>query len=433
MSTEIIGLLGFALLVVLIVMRVPVAFSMFFVGIGGFLLMTNLKSTMSMVSLITWSQFSNYTYTAAIMFIWMGYIASHSGLSKYIFEAADKFIGHISAGLEIVTTVACTAFGAICGSTMATTAAMGTIALPEMDKYKHAPKLSRGCVGVSGILGIMIPPSIPLIVYGITTETSIGKLFLATIPAGILLCVVVCLTSFLWAKLKPEMAPRSEKSSWKDRFNILFRTGTFEVIFIFVFVLCGMFIGWFTPTESGAMSVLAMLLVTIFRKRLTWEKFLLSLKDTTKQSGMIFLVVVAATVFGNFISISRLPVAAVNFTENFSSPFIIMMMLMVLQLILGCLMDGIVVLVLTLPIIYPVATSLGYDPVWLGVVLVLLTGIGMVTPPVGLNAYVVRNIDPLSPKPSLSLIFGGMAPFIFVITALCVLFILFPSLITWIL
>ena len=273
MSGVQIGILGFALLVVLIMMRVPVAFSMLLVGLCGFMAMTNLKATMSMMSLITWDQFSNYTYTAAIMFIWMGYIASHSGLSKFMFETADKFMGHISAGIEIATTVACTAFGAICGSTMATTAAMGAIALPEMDKYKHHVKISRGCVGVSGILGIMIPPSIPLVVYGITTENSIGDLFKATVPAGLLLMVAVCITSFIWAKLKPEMAPRSPKASWGERWSILFRSGTFEVIFIFIFVLCGMFAGWFTPTESGAMGAGMMLLVTVIRRRLTFRSF----------------------------------------------------------------------------------------------------------------------------------------------------------------
>lgn len=427
-----IGLLGFGLLIIIIMLRFPVSLSMMILGFFGFAYLVNVKGALSMVALNAYNAFTNYSYTAAIMFIWMGYIASHSGLSKVMFNTINVFMGHIRGGLAMATTVACAAFGAICGSTMATTASMGSIAIPEMDKYKNDLGFSRGTVATAGILGTMIPPSIPLVVYGITTEQSISTLFIATVVPGLILMFAMCISIAVLTHFKPELAPLSPKATAREKTVALFNSGTFEVLFIFVFVLAGMFLGWFTPTESGAIGAACILIVTVIRRRLSFYAFWMSLKDAAKTSAMVFLLVLGANIFGSFIASSRVPVILSEWAGSLTiHPAFIMIILMLFQLFLGCIMDGVVVLVLSLPVVYPITVACGYDPIWLGPLMVLLAGIGMITPPVGLNAYIVYNIDVREPKVPIATVFKGIMPFLLTCVIVSIILIVFPDLTTF--
>lgn len=429
MATFTIGIIGFGVLLVLIMLRLPVALSMSLVGFIGFAILVAPAQAMSMVAYQAYLAFTNYNYGAAIMFILMGYIAANSGISKILFQTLNVLLGHIRGGLAWATAIACAAFGAICGSTLATTAAMGVIALPEMDKRNYDHALSTGTVSVSGILGTMIPPSIPLIVYGMTTMQSVSKLFAATIVPGLCLMFTVMMTVSIICGIDKSKAPKYEKPPLKERIKRLFNSGTFEIIFIFAFVLTGMGVGWFTPTEAGAVGAGAMLLVAVIRKRLTMKAFLKSLKDTTNTSAMVFLIVLGASIFGSFISVSRVPSVLNDIIAQSSVPgLIVIILLMLLQLVLGCIMDGMVVLVLTLPIVYPIAMSMGYDPIWLGPMMVLMAGIGMITPPVGMNAYIVNGINP---SVKLDVIFRGCWPFILSSMILVILLCVFPDIITF--
>ena len=393
MSSITLGIIGFIVLFVLIMFRLPVALAMASVGFVGFVIIVGLKPAFSMISYRAYFDFSNYNYGAAIMFILMGYLAYHSGLSEVLYKSFHTMMGSVRAGLAMATSITCAAFGAICGSTLATTASMGVVAIPEMKKYKYDDGLNTSIVAASGILGTMIPPSTPLIVYALCTMESVSKLFLATIVPGLLLMIVYMATAYILSLGKKNRAPGAEKSTLLHKIKAVAKGGTIEVVIVFLAVLIGMFGGLFTPTESGAVGAGCILIITILRRRMTWKKLLAALSDTTKTAAMVFLLVMGAGIFGSFISVSRLPAEITAWCGGLNtSPFIIIMILMLLQLILGCIMDGMVVLLLTLPIVFPVVTGLGYSSLWLGPLMVLMAGVGMITPPVGVNLYIVNGI-----------------------------------------
>ena len=429
MTVEIVGIIGILLLLALIALRIPIAYSMLLVGFLGFSYLVSPQAALNMVTTELFSNFSSYTLSVIPMFVWMGFIAFYSGVGTGLYTLIYRLIGHRPGGLAIATQGACAIFGAICGSNTATAATMGAIALPEMRKYKYDDSLSTASVAAAGALGILIPPSVIFIVYGAATEQSIGKLFISGIIPGILLMVLYMLTIFILVKINPEMAPAGQKFTFKEKIQAL-KGGLFEIIITFIISIGGLFAGYFSATEAGAIGAGSILLITLLRGQLKWDGFIKSLKDTTRTSAMIMLLVAGAMVFGRFIAVSRLPFEMANWAANLNlPPFMIMAVILIIYLILGCFIDALALVLLTVPIFYPVVTDvLGYNPIWFGVITVLVVAMGVITPPVGMNVFIIKGVVKDVP---LETIFKGVWPFIIAIFACIALLIIFPQIATF--
>jgi tripartite ATP-independent transporter DctM subunit len=328
----------------------------------------------------------------------------------------------------MATQAACAIFGAICGSNTATAATMGAIALPEMKKYKYDTSLATASVAAGGVLGVLIPPSVIFIVYGMATEQSIGKLFMAGILPGILLMLAYMAAIFFLTLRNPDLGPAGPKASWKERIGAL-RGGLFEVLVVFVISIGGLFAGWFTPTEAGAVGAAGVLGISLFEKRLSWEGLKKSLFDTTRTTAMIMLIVAGAMIFGRFMAISRVPFELATWTGTLPlPPFAIMVLVLLIYLILGCFIDALAMVLLTVPIFYPiVVNNLGYDPIWFGVIVVMVVAMGVITPPVGMNVYIIKGVAQDVP---LEVIFKGIWPFLIAVIICCMILIAFPQIAT---
>ncbi len=429
MTPELIGLAGIIIFLLLIFFKVPIAYAMLGVGLVGFGAITSFKAAFSMASADIFSSFATYSLSVIPMFIWMGFIAFYSGVGTSLYSFTYKLIGHKKGGLAMATQIACAIFGTICGSNTATAATMGAIALPEMRKYNYADSLSSASVAAGGALGVLIPPSVIFIVYGIQTEQSIGKLFIAGIIPGILLMLLYILTIFIQVRLKPEIAPAGPRFSWKERLSGL-GGGLFEILFTFLISLGGLFAGFFTPTEAGAVGVASILLVTLLRRQLSWQGFKDSLLATARTTAMIMLVVAAAVVFGRFIAVSRLPFILASWAGSLSlPPFIILGIILLIYLLLGCVIDALALVLLTIPIFYPVAVDvLGYDPIWFGVIIVLVVALGVITPPVGMNVFIIQGVVK---DLQVETIFKGVWPFVLALFACIAILIIFPQLVAF--
>ncbi len=419
------GLLGIGLVFLLIVLRMPVAYVMLVVGFAGCAYITSMNAAFSMVPSTLYSTFASYSLIVVPLFVWMGYIAFHAGISSRIYDAVYKVMGNMPAGLALATIGASSAFGAICGSTTATAATMSAIAIPEMKRYKYNRSLATAVVASSAILGVMIPPSVIFILYGIATGESIASLFLAGIIPGILLCTLFMLVTYIWARWNPELAPAGPTIEFQEKIKAVLRGGV-EVVLIFVAVIGGLFAGFFTPTEAGAVGAAATLLVALLRRQLSWQGFLLSLQDTIRISAMIMFLVAGATVFGRFLALSNLPTIMASWAAGLPVPPIaVLAIILFIYLLLGLFIDALALILLTIPIFYPVVTQLGFDPIWFGVIIVLVVGMGVITPPVGANIYVVAGTVRDVP---VTTIFKGSWPYLGAIILCIAILIAFPGL-----
>ena len=429
MSPEIIGLLGIILFLILIAFKIPISFAMIFVGLLGFSILVNPSAAFSMATAELYANFSSYSLSVIPMFIWMGFIAYYSGVGGSLYNFSYKMIGHKPGGLAIATQAACAMFGAICGSNTATAATMGAIALPEMRKYKYDDSLSSASIAAGGALGVLIPPSVIFIIYGISSEQSIGKLFLAGIVPGILLMLLYMATIYILVKRKPQLGPAGPKAGWKERIDSL-KNGLLEIIITFLISIGGLFAGWFTPTEAGAVGAGSILIITIIRRRMTWDGFKKSLNDTVRTTAMIMLMVAGAIIFGRFIAVSRLPFALANWATSLAlPPFGVITAILLIYLILGCFIDALALVLLTIPIFFPVAvTILGYDPIWFGVIIVMVVAMGVITPPVGMNVYIIKGVAKDIPTET---IFKGVWPFLIAICVCLAILIVFPQIVTF--
>jgi tripartite ATP-independent transporter DctM subunit len=427
MTPTMTGLLSFVALVALIFLKIPVGFVMAIVGFAGFGLLVSWDASLNLIARDFFSVFSSYNLTVIPLFVLMGQLAHHSGMSGRLFNTAHKFMGHLPGGLAIATIGACAGFSAICGSTSATAATMAAVALPQMKKYHYDPALATGVVAAGGGLGILIPPSTIFIIYGIMTEQSIGKLFMAGVLPGILLTVSFILAIIVWARLRPDICEKAPKATWKEKRESL--TGVIETFILFVLVMGGLFVGFFTPTEAAAIGAFGTLLIALIGRHLTWQGFLRSLDETTRICCMIFVIVAGATVFGHFLAITGIPANVGTWVSTLPlPPFVIIGLILLVYLLLGCLMDSLAMIMLTIPIFFPVATSLGYDPIWFGVIIVLVTGMGVITPPVGINVYVVAGVARDVP---LHVIFKGTSYMLIALVATTILLVLFPQIATF--
>jgi C4-dicarboxylate transporter DctM subunit len=417
------GVIGLLALFILIFSRMPVGFVMALIGFVGFGYIVNYDAALSLVAKDLFDVFGSYNLTVIPLFILMGQISFHAGISSRLFEVAYKFIGHWPGGMAIATIGACAGFSAICGSTNATAATMAAVTLPEMRKYGYKDTLAAGVVAAGGSLGILVPPSVVFIIYGIMTEQSIGKLFMAGILPGILLAGLFMLAVVIWAYLAPEVAPRGPRTDLRARLASL--AGLIETLLLFLLVMGGLFLGLFTPTEAGAVGAMGSLLIALFRRNLSWKGFIQSLFETTRISCMILVIVAGATIFGHFLAITRIPFDIAEWVAGFHlPPFAIMSLIILVYLLGGCVIDALALIMLTVPIFYPVVLSLGYDPIWFGVIIVLVTQIGVITPPVGVNVYVVSGVARDIP---LHVIFKGVVPLLIALIVATLLMLPFPQ------
>ncbi|MDO9534251.1 MAG: TRAP transporter large permease [Bacillota bacterium] len=424
MSPEQIGILSIVIILILLFLRMPVAFVMLVVGMSGYAYLTTPKAMLSISAQTMYNTFASYPLIVVPLFIWMGLIAFYSGLSSRIYDATYKVMGSMPAGLALATIGACTAFGAICGSTTATAATMSAVALPEMKRYEYSHSLATATVAAAAILGVMIPPSVIFILYGISTGESIAKLFLAGILPGILLMFLFMLVTYIQAKRNPALAPAGPKVPWGEKLTAVLSGGV-EVIIIFIAVMGGLFWGLFTPTEAGAIGAFSTLVVALVRRQLNWRGFVSSLTDTVRIASMILFLTGTAYIYGRFLAITGVPAALANLaTEAALPPVVVLVLILVVYLILGCFIDALALILLTVPIFYPVAMALGFDSVWFGVIIVLALGMGCITPPVGANVYVVAGVDRETPVMT---IFKGVWPFLFAIFVCIAILIIFPG------
>lgn len=419
-----IGVIGIFLLILLFLMRMPVAFAMAFIGFLGFSYLSSFQAGLKLLARDVFEQFSNFPLSAIPMFILMGSFAFASGIGKRLYDAAYTILGSLPGGLTMATVVSCGFFAAICGSTSATAATIGKIALPEMKRYRYDDTLAAGCVASAGTLGILIPPSTIFLVYGIITEQSIGKLFVAGILPGIILSVLFVLTVRVICWHNPSCAPAGTPTTVKEKTRAL--TGIGEALILFGLVIGGLFLGWFTPTQAGGVGAAGALMIGLVRRQLSWRAFMESTKDGLRTSCMVLCVIAGATVFGHFMAVSTIPFILADWVGGLPlPPMAIMGVIVLIYLIGGCFMDAMALVVLTVPVIYPVVTRLGFDPIWFGVIIVLVSEMGVITPPVGVNVYVIKGIAPEIP---LETIFKGIFPFLIALFINAALLMAFPKL-----
>jgi len=423
MSPTLIGILGFIILLLLIFSQMPVGFAMALVGFCGFAFIVSWDAALSLIARDIFDVFGSYNLTVIPLFVLMGQIAYHAGISTRLFNVAYRFIGHWPGGMAIATIGACAGFSAICGSTNATAATMTAVTLPEMRKYNYDDGLAAGVIAAGGSLGILVPPSVIFIIYGIMTEQSIGKLFVAGVLPGILLTLFFVISIVVTTLMNPQLAPRGPKTEWKDKLASL--SGLIDTLILFMMVMGGLFSGLFTPTEAGGMGAFGALIIAMIRQNIRFSGMVQALFETTRISCMIMVIVAGATIFGHFLAITRIPYDIAGWVAGFQMPpFCIMGIIIGVFLIGGCIIDSLALIMLTVPIFFPVVLSLGYDPMWFGVIIVLVTQVGVITPPVGINVYVVSGVAKDIP---LQVIFRGVIPLLVALLACTMLMIPFPQ------
>jgi tripartite ATP-independent transporter DctM subunit len=429
MSPTTIGIIGITVMVLIFFSRMPVSYVMTMIGFLGFSFMISFKGGLNLLSRNIYEVFSSYGLTTIPLFILMGQLAFNSGISARLYDTAYKFLGSTRGGLAMATVSACTAFGAVCGSSPATAATMATVGLPEMKRYNYADELSTGSVASGGGLGMIMPPSVVLIVYGVLTEESIGKLFVAGIIPAIFVTILFIISIYLRCSFAPEQGPPGETFTWKEKIKSL--NGLIDTLTVFGLVMGGLFFGFFTPTEAAAVGAFGVLLVSIIRRQITWQGFVKSLYETLRTSCMVMLLIAGAVVFGKFLAVTRIPFNVASWIGSFDlPPFVIMGMVVLVYFLGGCFMDALAFVMLTIPIFFPIVTNLGYDPIWFGVIIVMVTEMGVITPPVGINVYVVYGVaESVIGGVRLESIFKGMLPFLIAVIVGLIIMIFVPQII----
>jgi len=424
MERELVGVISVIIMIVLLAMRLPVAFVMLALGMGGIAYIKGLEAAVGMAASTIYGTFASYALVVVPLFTWMGFIGFYSGIGDHLYDAAYKLVGRLKGGLAMATTLACAAFGAICGSTTATAATFATLALPEMRKRGYDVSLATANIAASGILGVLIPPSVIFIVYASITAESVAKLFVAGIFPGILLAALFIAATYAVVARHPEKAPPGPYFPWKQRILAVAKGGI-EVIIIFAAVIGGLLSGLFTGTEAGSMGCFATLVVVLARRALTWKGFLDSLKDTVRTSTMVMFLVAGAAVYGEFLGLTRLPMLVANWVVALPMhPILVMVAILIILMVMGCVVDALAMILLTIPIFYPAAIQLGFDGTWFGVIMTLALGMGVLTPPVGANVYVVYAIAKDVPVMT---IFRGTWPYLIALWVCCLVLLFFPQ------
>ncbi len=421
------ALVGFALIFGLALLRVPLAFAMGLVGVGGMTWTRGWDPALASAAQVVYETGFAYTLSVIPLFILMGNFVARAGLAHELFEAAYAFVGHVRGGLAHATIAACAGFGAICGSSIATAATMSRVAYPSMKKLGYSDSLATGVLAAGGTLGIMIPPSTIMVIYGIITETNIGKLFAAGVIPGLLSAAALMLCVSVMTARDPDHAPPGVRSSWPERWRAL--RGIWGVALLVIVVLGGIYGGFFTATEGAGFGAAGAFLFALARRRLTWAILYQVLVESARTTAMLFTLLIAATMFANFVNFTTMPGELKHWITHLGlSPVMIISAMMLIYVVLGTVMEELTMVLLTIPLFFPIVTALGFDPVWFGMLIVMIVQIGLISPPVGMNLFV---LNALLPGVGLGQIFRGCWPFVAVMILMLALLIAFPPLSLW--
>jgi C4-dicarboxylate transporter DctM subunit len=420
-------LVGFAAFLALAFLRVPMAFAMGIVGFVGVGYMLNFRAASAMIAQVTYETGLSYTLSVIPLFILMGNFVVRAKLSDELYHAAYCFLGHRRGGLAMSTVIACAGFGAICGSSIATAATFSKVSYPSMRKYGYKDALSAGAIAGGGTLGILIPPSVIMVIYGIMTETSIGKLFAAGIIPGIVATVLLCLAVKYMTWRDPESGPPAEPHPWSERLQSLLYV--WPVVLLFLLVIGGIYMGWFTATEGAGIGAGGAFVFALARRVLTLRVVFEVLIESARTTSMLFMILIGALLFANFVNYTSMPADLKRFVTIFqATPVLVVIAICAIYVVLGTAMEELSMILLTVPLFFPVITSLGYDPVWFGIIIVIVVQIGLISPPVGMNIFVVKN---LLRHISIGTVFQGVTPFTVALVALLAVIVAFPGLATW--
>ncbi|GAC1044204.1 TRAP transporter large permease [Rhizobium sp. No.120] len=427
MTQNLVAISGFVVLFALMLLRVPVGMAMGLVGVTGFGLLAGFGPALKLIGQTSMRTVTDYTFGVIPMFLLMGAFVSNSGMSRELFRAANTLIGHLKGGLGLATILACGGFAAISGSSVATAATFSTVAYPEMRRLKYPDSFAAGTIAAGGTLGAMFPPSTVLVVYGIITEQDISKLFMAGLIPGIIAVLMYMTTIVILGAVRPNLLPAAAKSSWSERFQAI--KDIWAPLALFVFVIGGLYGGLFTPTEAGGVGAGGAFIIGVLRRKLGRRQILTSLLQATRTAAAVFTVLIGALIFGYFLTITGTPQKVTAFLTGLGlNPYGVLLLILLMYIVLGCLMDAMAMIILTVPIVYPVILSLGFDPIWFAVIIVMTVELGLIHPPVGMNVFVIKSVVP---ELSFSKIFKGVTPFIVTDLVRLALLIAFPILATW--
>ena len=427
MGVEGFGLIGMAVLLLLMFLRLPVGVAMAFVGFVGIYFVSGIDGAIGLLKTTPYSTIASYSFSVIPLFVLMGELAFQGGMTDKLYSSAYKIIGHFKGGLAMATILACGIFAAISGSSLATAGAMGKVAIPDMKKYKYDPSFSAATVAAGGTLGILIPPSVVAVVYGILTETSIGKVLLALFIPGLLLLVMYVITAYIIATVHPEYAPAGPRHSLKERFGAA--VSVLPVFFMFSVIIGGIYKGIFTASEAAGVGSFIVLLYGLISRNLTWKKFIKAIQDTGQTTAMTFTLLIGVMVMNYFLAITRVPMMLSDFIGSLGfHPDLVFVGIIILYFVLGMFMDSMSVLTLTLPILFPIVVNLGFDPIWFGVMMVVFIEMSMITPPVGMVLFVVKSI---AEDVKMESLFKAIIPYIITILLFTFVIFLFPQIVLW--
>lgn len=427
MSPVLVGILGVILLLILFMLRMQVGMSMLIVGFLGFAYLSNTSASLTLLGMVPYATAGAYGLSVIPLFILMGMFLSYGGLGKDIFDAANTWVRHIKGGMAMATIAAIAVWSAISGSATATAASLGSVVLPEMKRHNYNDALATACVAAGGTMDILIPPSSVLVLYGLLTEESIGKLLIAGILPGLLLAALFAVVILIWVNHDPTAAPIQPAAPFKEKIRSL--KPIWAVIVIFLMVMGGIYKGFFTPTEAAAVGAFVSLIVSLVSKRFSRSAMIGAMEEAASTTAMLFLILIGAIIFSRFLAVTTIPYRLTGFIAGLDvSRYVIIGIIGAALIFLGCFIEGLSLMVLTVPILYPLIIDLGFDGIWFGVFLVTLLNIGMVTPPVGINVYVTAGVAKGVP---LMTIFKGVTPFWFSMIFCAILLVAFPGIATW--
>lgn len=428
MSTDAVAAIGFIALFALMMLRVPVGIAMGTVGVLGFgYVIGDIGPALKILAQSPIRTATDAEFAVIPLFLLMGAFASSSGMSRELFRASNTFLGHFRGGLGIATIAACGGFAAICGSSVATAATFSKVAYPEMRQYGYPQSFATGVIAAGGSLGIMIPPSTVFAVYGLITEQDIGKLFIAGVVPGILAIAMYILTINVIALARPGYLPKTPRHSWAERRDAL--RDIWAVVLLFFFIIGGLYAGIFTATEAAGMGAAGAFIIAVLRRKLSREEFMRSLIESLRTSASVFTILIGALIFGYFLTVTQVPQRLTEFLTGLGlGPYGVLVLILLMYLVLGCIMDAMAMIILTIPIVFPVIKALGFDPIWFGVIIVMTVELGLIHPPVGMNVFVIKSVIK---DVKLSTVFYGVMPFVLTDIIRLAILILFPILATW--
>jgi len=420
----IIGLGGTVFMIALLMFGVPISFALGFTGLAGFAILWGTGAAISLTIITAYIKTASFLLACIPLFVLMGQTVFHCGIAKELFSTLQIWLSRLPGGLAMAVTTASACFASVCGSSSATAATMGSVALPEMKRYNYSPQLATGCMAAAGTLGILIPPSVPMVIYGIMTEQSIGKLFIAGIIPGLISAGLYMAMIYVRAKRDPILAPPGPVFSWKEKMRSV--RSVWPVVFIFLIVIGGIYFGIFTPTEAAAVGATGALLVALGQRKLNKETFKASMVETTQLTGMILSIVIGSMVFATFIITTGVPDALANYVESLNvNRYVILVVMLFIYLLLGCIMTVIEILVVTIPLFFPIVLKLGFDPIWFGILLTKMIEVSLITPPIGINCLIIKGVG--GEYTSTADVFKGIAWFFVMDIITLIILIIFPQ------